>query len=106
MVNINAIEGIKYGFRLMGYVVLVYIIGLLLMVFGTGMLESGSEIIGGLLSLIGIVSIFAGFLGMGYKVIADGVEKGINAANSGMSSESGSLQTSQSDQQLSHLQQK
>ncbi|SFS79738.1 hypothetical protein [Halostagnicola kamekurae] len=106
MANVNAIEGIRYGFRLMGYIVVVYLIGALLSFIGVGMIDSGSEIIGGLLALIGIVAILAGFLGMGYKVIADGVEKGINAANSGSSSGGNSLQPSQSDQRLSNLKQK
>jgi len=83
MVVVNSADGIKYGFRLMGYLFGVAIISLILgLVLGGvvgGVVGAGSEgglVIGGIFALMGMQ---AGSLGLGYKVIADGVYTGVNA---------------------------
>lgn len=81
MVNVSTEEGIKYGFRLMGYAILVFVAGIVVAAIGAGLMDGGSEAVGGLIAIFGILVVYAGFLGMGYKVIADGVEKGVRAAN-------------------------
>lgn len=80
MVNVNAIEGIKYGFRLIGYAILVVGVGFVIMIIGSVMAEN-SPVIGVSFVLVGFLLFYAGLLGMGYKVIADAVEKGVRAAN-------------------------
>lgn len=81
MVNVNAVDGIKYGFRLMGYLLAVFVIGFVFMAIGADMVSGDSPALGGLLAVFGFLVVYAGIMGMGYKVIADGVEKGVRAAN-------------------------
>ena len=81
MSNVSAIDGVKYGFRLMGYLIAVYIGAAIIIAIGFAIAEDGSAGLGGIIILLGGLTLFAGLLGMGYKVIADGVEKGVNAAN-------------------------
>jgi type IV secretory pathway VirB6-like protein len=95
MTNVNPIDGIKYGFQLMGYVVAVFVVGFIIMGVGGLFANTGSAIIGGLVVLVGFLTFFAGFAGVQYKIIADGVEKGMNAADSGSTPRSGSTTRSQ-----------
>ena len=83
MVNVDPAEGIVYGFRLIGYALGVFIIGFILFGVGGVLLESDSPILGGIILLFGFLTIFAGFLGVNYKIVADAVEKGMNASNVG-----------------------
>lgn len=83
MTAVGIRSGVKYGFLLMGYFIGVFIIGGLLS--GAGILVASSDSIaltigGGLLALIGVVIIYAGSMGVLYKVIADGVETGVAGA--------------------------
>jgi hypothetical protein len=82
MANVNPLNGMMYGFRLMGYLLAVLGVGVVLSLVGFFLLSDGSLISGGVVSLIGILAVFAGQAGLLYKVIADGVEKGMSAANS------------------------
>jgi hypothetical protein len=84
MVAVNTIDGIKYGFRLLGYLIAVFLIGGLIAGFGAAMAED-SPAVGGIIAIIGAVIIYAGFLGTMYKVIADGVQAGNVAAQRGHS---------------------
>ena len=83
---VSASEGIWYGFRLLGYFIGVFIIGSIIVFMGVAMMESaglrgeGRLFLGGLISLVGFATYFAGMLGIGYKVIADAVEKGMIAS--------------------------
>jgi hypothetical protein len=83
---VNSADGIKYGFRLMGYLFGVGIIslvaGMLLGVVLGGALGIGGR--GGLLigTVFAIIGIQAGTLGLGYKVVADGVYTGVSYADS------------------------
>jgi len=92
VVNVNAIEGIKYGFRLMGYVVAVAVIGAGMMSMGGVMVDGDSPVIGGLVALVGFLVFYAGFLGVAYKVIADAVEQGVRAAGQTPTGPSGNQQ--------------
>ena len=83
MANVSPTEGITYGFRLIGYAIGVFIVGFVLFAVGAVFLDGGSPVLGGIVFLFGSLTIFAGFLGINYKVIADAVEKGMNASNVG-----------------------
>lgn len=86
MANVNPITGIKYGFELMAYGVAVWLIAILVMGAGIALADGGSTIAGGIVALIGFLAFFAGLFGMSYKLIADGVEKGVNASKVAISS--------------------
>ncbi len=95
MANVNPVNGITYGFRLIGYLIAVFIAGFVITVLGVVIAEggdSGAIVIGGLVVMIGVLTIFAGFLGMQYKIIADAVEKGVVASNSGTTGTAGQPQ--------------
>ena len=76
MANVNPVDGIVYGFRLLGYLVAVFIIGGLLALIGNEL----DNILGLLIAFIGALTIFAGFAGIQYKIIADGVEQGVRSS--------------------------
>jgi hypothetical protein len=76
MANVDPVQGVKYGFQLMGYVSAVIFGGVLIIYIGV---ESEGEL-GLLIALLGALTINAGLVGILYKVIADGVEKGNLAA--------------------------
>jgi hypothetical protein len=76
MANVNPVDGIVYGFRLLGYLIVVFIAGGLLALIG----QEIGDILGLLIAFMGSLTIFAGFAGIQYKIIADGVEQGIRAS--------------------------
>lgn len=84
MVNVNPVDGITYRFRLIGYLIAVFVAGFIIIAICGVLVDSGGDaaLVGGLVALAGMATIFAGFLGMQYKIIADAVEKGTSAANS------------------------
>jgi hypothetical protein len=49
---------------------------------GFPLVDGGSLIIGGLILFVGVLAVFAGQSDVLYKLIADGVEKGMSATNS------------------------
>jgi len=87
---IGATDGIKYGFKLLLYYLVIAILGGIVTAFGAGI--AGTEIaaatdsfsdpdigillVGSAISLFGIGILFTGTLGVGYKVIADAVYTG------------------------------
>ncbi|ACV11783.1 conserved hypothetical protein [Halorhabdus utahensis DSM 12940] len=77
MANVNPVEGIVYGFRLLAYFLVVGIIGAV--IAGIGYL-SGEGIMMVVFGLLGYIFIMGGLLGAQYKLIADAVEKGLLAA--------------------------
>ena len=87
MVNVHPAEGIRYGIELIVYLISIFIVGFLLITIG-GVLSAVSVDSGGVLTGIfgvlfvfgGSVVVLAGSAGMLYKIIADGVEKGVLAA--------------------------
>lgn len=85
MANVNPIDGVKYGFRLMGYTIAVFVGGMVIAAIGARMAEDaasgGSVVLGALIAIFGVAVIYAGMLGMAYKIIADAVEKGIRSAD-------------------------
>lgn len=84
MVAVNTVDAMKYGFRLLGYLIAVFIAGGILWLIGVGFAPSGfrqgNPILAGVFFLAGAAVIYAGGLGIFYKVIADGVEIGNRAA--------------------------
>lgn len=77
MTNVNPVDGVEYGLRLMGHLLAVFVVGGLVAALGV---SAGDEI-GALLVLVGFLIVFAGVLGIQFKIIADAVERGIRAAN-------------------------
>jgi len=94
MATVSTIDGIKYGFRLLGYGIAVFIIALVVIAIG-GAIGQSSEIVGGIIVLIGVLILYAGVLGTLYKVIADGVSVGVSDAGVAM----GGGQAAQTQQQ-------
>jgi len=87
MVAVNVVDGVKYGFRLLGYLLAVTIVGFVLIAIGgafaPGPFDSGNPILALIFVLAGVAIIYAGGLGLLYKVIADGVEMGMLSAGRG-----------------------
>jgi len=77
MTNVNPVDGVEYGLRLIGHLMAVFVVGGI--VAGLGV-SAGDEI-GALLALVGFLIVFGGILGIQFKIIADAVERGIKAAN-------------------------
>lgn len=82
--TVSVKEGIKYGFGLIVYLFGVGGVGGVTMLVGVLLARGGGSmaVVGALLGIGGFVVIYAGFLGVAYKVIADGAKVGIEAANS------------------------
>lgn len=96
MARVSAVEGIRYGFSIMAYYVVVILIGNLIMGIGGGMMGAGLEtaglhdspdwgtvIIGFVVFGFGLLSVLAGVFGAVYKLIADGVAKGNELSRTG-----------------------
>ena len=92
MSAVNARDGIKYGFLLIGYVLGVAVIGSIVMTVGMMIFQSGTGglyessspgimLVGGIVALVGAVAMYAGFFGASYKIVADGVKRGIESAD-------------------------
>lgn len=80
MANVSPVDGIKYGFNLLVYFVAIFAAGGV--IAGVGfLLTDVSAILGGVMVLAGGVILFAGQAGVLYKVIADGVEEGMNSVS-------------------------
>lgn len=85
MVAVNIRDGIRYGASLLGYFVVLFIVGGIVSSLGFALLGLDNivaTLIGFLLFLAGLVVLYAGSLGVGYKVIADGVEQGVRSVRS------------------------
>lgn len=80
MANVNPIDGVKYGFRVIGYAIGIFIAAGVISTAGFGLLDGGSPVIGGIIVFLGFLTFFAGFMRVQYKLIADGVKKGMRAA--------------------------
>lgn len=85
MVTVSVLDGIKYGFRLIGYVLGVGLAAGVIMIIGVAIADAGGSTaaFGGLVALFGFLAFYAGMMGIMYKVIADGVTMGVNASNIG-----------------------
>lgn len=82
--TVTITEGIEYGFALLLYVLGVGLAGGIVALIGVFIAQGGGAVatfIGGLITLVGILVVYAGLFGIGYKVIADGVNVGVEAAN-------------------------
>lgn len=86
-------EGIQYGFKIMSYYIAVILIGNLISLVGFLLLGAGMDagigespnwllVLLGLVFLIGgLLTVFAGIFGAVYKLIADGVARGVRTAS-------------------------
>lgn len=84
---VGVLDGIKYGFKLIGYILAVLIIALIFGIPG-GLVVEGSESISGalggiILIIIAALIFMAGMLGLQYKIYADAVETGIREEKKG-----------------------
>lgn len=82
--TVTITEGIEYGFALLLYVLGVGLAGGIVVLVGFFIGQGGGMVatfIGGLIALVGMLVIYAGLFGIGYKVIADGVSVGVESAN-------------------------
>jgi hypothetical protein len=83
MSTVSVVEGIKYGFGLLAYIFAVGLAAGIIMIIGAFMAQAGSDaltFIGFLVTLSGGLTLYAGMLGIGYKVAADAVKEGVDAA--------------------------
>lgn len=78
MPRVSAGEGISYGVSLFGYMLGVTVFGFLFFVLGAALIFEGPVGLGIVLLLVGVVASYAGMAGTLYKVIADGVAKGMD----------------------------
>jgi hypothetical protein len=83
MAAVNIVDGIKYGFVLLGYFITVFLVGAVVFGIGVAVSAGGTDgsnaafvLVGGLLSLAGGLVVLAGLFGVLYKTIADGVQRG------------------------------
>ena len=87
MTAVDMKDALVYGFKLLGYLLLVFIAGGILILIGASFVPSlrggGNIILAAIFYIAGISVIYAGSLGMLYKVIGDGVEIGNIASRSG-----------------------
>jgi hypothetical protein len=90
MTEIDAIDSMAYGFRLLGYLVGVLVVGFAVAVLGAELFGSVNPLLGDLVTVVGIAVILAGLLGMQHKVIVDSVARGMDVDGSSDSS-SGAL---------------
>ena len=84
----NVVDGVKYGFVLLGYFIAVFVLGGAILGIGLAVSAGGTEgnsvgfvVVGGLLALVGGLVINAGLFGVLYKIVADGVQRGIETAS-------------------------
>lgn len=84
MATVNVIDGVRYGLDLIVYIFVIGLatgLGLLIGIAIGGVDNIVFSLIGALLALASFLAFYAGMMGILYKVIADGVTVGMNAAN-------------------------
>jgi len=90
--TVSIVDGIKYGFRLLAYVLVVAVVAGLFLVGGSAIASTGVDpntesvtslgrvAAGALVTLLGVLFAVAGGAGVLYKIIADGVRTGVQDA--------------------------
>ena len=88
MTRVSTIEGIAYGYRMMAYYLLVIVAGQAALGAGAWLVSTGAGtgfgqspdwgllVAGAVVALFGLLTVLAGGFGAGYKLIADGVDRG------------------------------
>lgn len=82
MAAVTIREGVKYGLSLLGYFVVLFIASGIIFFVGSVLFTLDNivaTLLGFLILVAGLVVLYGGTLGVGYKVIADGVRKGIQS---------------------------
>lgn len=94
MTTVSVTDGLAYGFRVMAVFGLVLTVAAVLVVVGANMVTTartyglygqvgtdwGKFLLGAALSLAGGLTLYAGSMGLLYKVVADGVGRGNSRA--------------------------
>ena len=88
MTRVSTIEGIAYGYRMMAYYLVVIVAGQVALGAGAWLIGTGVDTgfgqapdwgplaVGAVVALFGLLTVLAGGFGAGYKLIADGVDRG------------------------------
>lgn len=89
MSTVRALDGLRYGFKLLGLALVVLVVGGVLVAGGGALAASGLDpanparsqlprtVGGGVVALVGVLWLAGGWLGILYKLIADGVGAGL-----------------------------
>lgn len=84
MTAVDIREGVRYGFVLLGYFLVIFVVGGVLVEVGAELLLNFENLLaavaGTVAILLGLLVLSAGLSGIAYKIIADGVEAGILSA--------------------------
>lgn len=83
MAAVDIRSGVKYGFLLLGYFLILFLVGGVIVAIGAEFAIVDSlfvNLIGAIIILVGLLVLYAGLLGVSYKIIADGVETGVRSA--------------------------
>lgn len=84
MATVNVVEGVRYGLDLIVYIFVIGLAAGLGLMLGFAFVSIDNilfTLIGSLLALASFLAFYAGMMGILYKVIADGVTVGMEAAN-------------------------
>ena len=81
MTAVGVLDGIKYGFVLLGYFVAVFVVGAVLIGIGGAVGAGGTGGNDVVFAVVGGLVVLAGSFGVLYKIIADGARRGVESAN-------------------------
>jgi hypothetical protein len=90
MTAVRITDAIKFGFVITGYLIAIFVVGAIILAIGFAVAGAGGSIggiAGGIIGLIGVIILIIGsfvlygaLFGASYKIVADGVEQGIESA--------------------------
>jgi hypothetical protein len=92
MTAVRITDAIKFGFVITGYLIAIFVVGAIILAIGFAVAVAGAGgsiggIAGGIIGLIGLIILIIGsfvlygaLFGASYKIVADGVEQGIESA--------------------------
>ena len=76
MATVDPFDSMAYGFKLLGYLLGVLVLGFAIAVLGAQMVGELSSLLGQLVFVGGVAVVLAGLIGIQHKVIADSVDRG------------------------------
>lgn len=79
MSDVGPMESVRYGLRLMVHFIWISVVAALTVIWVIALLDKGDTAMAVLYAAGGGTIVLAGVLGLGYKVIADGVSRGTRA---------------------------
>lgn len=90
MTAVKITDAIKFGFVIIAYLIGIFIVGGIILAIGGAIVGVGGGIggiiggfvtlIGAIIAIIGGIIIYGALFGASYKIVADGVERGIESA--------------------------